>query len=330
MTKNYTMENQENHKKKFYSFNLTVEDKVVFAVLMSLLSIIISIGFNVFYKPSWANKIVSTNEQLNSKINAVTVNKETLILIGGGTIHEYFHENGIFKKCYEVMDSTSIIPIRVASLDACKTLKDETENSSNGWIVLSSTKATAEDFMDAREAEEFKRKKRIVEVFLDKDRLLVITTKDKCFNQISKEKHIHVHELENTLKQLDNDNSIIFTTSANSGTLKLYKDIIGSDFINLKNVKVFDLHTTYPEKTPYIILCSDVYKPKNYGSKNSNSYYVYASKNDLIEKELYLYFTANCIGNSIDIPNSIKKFMPIVKKDFDIKDIKLTNELIVR
>ena len=125
------MENQENPKRKFYSLNLTIEDKVVFAVLFSLLSIIVSVCFNVFYTPSWADEIISTNNQLKSKIN-----KETLVLIGGGTIHEYFQEKGIMKKCYEVMDSASIIPVRVASLDACKTLKDETRSSSNGCCFI--------------------------------------------------------------------------------------------------------------------------------------------------------------------------------------------------
>lgn len=313
-------------QKKFYSFNVTIQDKVIFALLLSLFSVLISVGLNVFYKPAWANKIISTNEQIKSLIN-----KETLILIGGGTVHEYFNENGILKKCYEVMDSTSIIPIRIASLDACKTLKDEAENSSNGWIVLSSTKATPENFMGSQEADEFKRKKRIVEVSLAKDQLLIISTKGACGNLGSIEtQSITTSELKNALEQFNNDNSVIFTTSENSGTLKLYKDTIGNEFLNFKHVGVFDLNTTYPEGKPYIILCSRAYRPKNCDDQSSDSYYVYTSENKPVEKELFLYFTANCNGVSIEIPNSIKKFMPIVKKEFDIKNIKLTNDLIVR
>ena len=323
------MENQKN--KNFFSLilNLKIEDKIFYAIIMSLLSLLISIGLNVFYEPFWVNKIIHTNEQIKSQMS-----NETLILIGGGTIHEYLEGNGMLNKCYEIIGKNSVIPIRIASLDACKTLKDETESSSTGWVVLSSTKATSEDFMDSKEADEFKRKKRIIEVSLAQDKLVVITTKDECLNQIANEKDkISIDELKNILGQLDSNNFVIFTTSANSGTLKLYKDITGYDFTNFNNAKVFDLNTTYPEKTPYIILCSDIYKPQNYDYNKSNLYHIYSStdkKNDFIEKELFLYFTANCNGNSMDIPNSIKKFIPIVKKDFDIKNIKLTNALILR
>lgn len=226
------------------------------------------------------------------------------------------------------MDSTSIIPIRLPSLDACKTLKDETERSAFGWIVLSSTKANPENFMDISEIEDFKRKKRIMEVSLDKDRLLVIT-KDVHINQIPKEKHIRVSELKNTLEQIEKDDFIVFTSSPNSGTLKLYKDHVGSDFLNSKKVRVFDLNTTYPEKEPYMILCSDMYKPKNYDYQKSNSYNILNAKEKFIEKELYLYFIANCIGNSLEIPNSIKNFMQIIEKGFDIKNVKLPDGLIV-
>jgi len=315
------MENQENPKRKFYSFNLTIEDKVVGAILLSLLSCLISVGFTIFYEPSWVNKIVSSNEQLKSKIN-----KETLVLIGGGTIHEYFHINDIYKDCYKQMDSASIISVRVASLDAYKTLKDETEDSPHGWIVLSSTKAKREDFMNKEEADEFiNTKRRIVEYYLGKDKLLVITNKI----QISPKKDsIHISELNNFLES-SGSNISIYTTSENSGTLKVYKEKTGYDF---KSKRVFDLNTTFPAEEPYVILCSDIYKPQAYKYKNLNTnlYSVLESKNKPIEKELYLYFTINCDGSSLKISNSIEKFMRIIKKDFDIKKVKLTNELIVK
>jgi len=87
MESSIKMENQEKSRRNFISFTWTFEDKVLVAVALSLLSILVSIFLNYFVRPPWANEVIASNEQLKSKIN-----KETLILIGGGTIHEYFHE----------------------------------------------------------------------------------------------------------------------------------------------------------------------------------------------------------------------------------------------
>ena len=309
--------------RKFIGFTLAVEDKVVFAIILSLLGIAFSIFLTVFYQPNWVKENINSNAQLCSKIN-----NEKLVLIGSGTVYEYLKEGDFFKKYYEIVDSSCLISVRVPSLTACKTLKDETRKN-NEWIVMSSVRANPVDFMDLNEIDDFKKEKRIVEVFLEKDKLLVITTRDKIFDPYFNNKDkIKSDKLKDLLAESKNLKFDIYTTSEESGTYATYQKKVGYDV--LKESNKFELNSIYPENVPFVILGSCLYKPKNFDYQNHNSYYVYDSEGNPIEKKLYLYFSCSFdINNSkLMVSKEIMKFLKCVKNDFEIPSIK--NELILR
>jgi len=323
MSENKNVENQFKQEKKFYDINLRIEDKVVVAIVLSLLSILISVFLTVFYQPSWVKENIESNNRLCSKIN-----NEKLVLIGSGTVHEYIKESNILDKYFKMVDSTCLISVEVASLTACKTLKDEAEKSSN-WIVMSSIRANINDFLDANEMETFKKDKRIVEVFLEKDKLSVITSHSDCFKKFFKTNgKTNADELKELLTQSKNLGFDIYTTSEESGTLRLYRNLIGQD--ELKETKKFGLSTIYPEDKPYVILGSHLYKPKKFNYDNHDSYDVFDIDGNAIEKELFLYFSVDFDNTTTNSSSSkeIIKFLNCVRADFTLP--RLQNELIVR
>jgi len=320
---NKTEDEKQQKKENSTTFSLTIENTVIVAITLSILSILFSVFFSIFYEPNWVKETINTNSRLCSKIN-----NEKLVLIGSGTVHEYIKESHILNKYFEIVDSTCLISVEVPSLTACKTLKDEARNN-NEWLVMSSIKAEPNDFMDKNEVDNFKKEKRIVEVFLKKDKLIVITTKDFPFNKFFSTKgKTSTAELRNLLSKSDSLNFDIYTTSEESGTLHLYKSKIGESI--LKGTKKFGLTTVYPEDKPYIILASNLYKPKNFDYENHNTYEVFDTDNKAIEKELFLYFSVDYRSNEtkLKVSKEIMKFLNCVRNDFVVPEPK--NDLIIR
>ncbi len=308
---NETTNKEGGDKKKFFVFNLAIEDKVAVAITLSILSFVFSILFNLFVEPDWVLKLQSSNKQISDKIH-----NKSLILIGSGTVYQHLSHNAL-KDYYKTIDSSCVISVGIPSLVAMKTLKNEESSVKNhGWIVMSAIEAKESDFMEEYEAEKFKKNRKIVEVFIRKDKLKVIPLSNSSFfhSYFGEKDYIAAIDLKKLISEVPRSEYNLYTTSLGSGTRAEFEKIVGN--IPEKMSKVFDLNSVETDTKPSLILCSDGYQPK--GFKNERQFTVRDSADRDIEKELFLYFNGEYDKdkNEVSIPGEIKVFLSFVKKDF--------------
>lgn len=250
------------------------------------------------------------------------VNKQPILIFAGGGSVANFIKGNTAQDSIDINTYPNSVYINLASGSAWALLSEEAsrymEEDATGQhpfvsICLSADRIDS-TFINEKTRHMFK-KGRVVEYFMGYDSLCVYIKKDYINN-------LHISETDTAIaaeKLADIINSHVlsnktrlFTTSKNSGTLRLYQQCLKKEskinldslldqkrsFLFYKNSSSDYINTLdqYDKILPFVILGSDYYYPQML-EKNYCSFHVY-SENRIIKKPMYLYFVAYKFNNN--------------------------------
>gem|GEM_PF-5811585 len=314
---------------KSAQFTLNFTRGVLFTIICTVLTLVISLLVTNLCTPNWV-------EKLNKEKN-----RNTLLLVGSGTVYE--HLKDIDKDSTLLKDVVSMPIPTIPALKALREEKRPQQGENLSWIVMSAMEAGDTLIMGQKERDDFYDNiGMIVRLYLKDDPLMVIVHPKTLFNKQGE--FITIKELSDLLARTRKDSIKLFRTSEGSSTRTLFEESLGfkiteneSDFFDMNTTK-----STFQDskcKNRFIILGSEIYKPKDKGLlEKCNSYYLVNNSNNSkeikkIEKHLYLYFAAywdNTITKSkLYLMPQTKEFIKKIAPKFKFDTNPPTKQLII-
>lgn len=277
----------------------------------------------------------------------------TIIFAGGGSVANFI--SAITKDTVNVRTYPNSIYINLASGNAWSLLAEEankytekeeekvTGNNPFISICLSADKLDS-TFINEKTRPIFT-KGRVVEYFLGRDSLAVYIKKELADSMgIADDTAIYYKKLSYIIKWVieNPDRARLFTTSENSGTMRIYQQNLAPEYqielsklLNDKKSYLFYDNSSSDRintldgngrKLPYVILGSDYYFPKMLENEYQK-YHVVDSNKMVAQKPMYIYFIAYKHGeHDCEIRKPIIEFLEAIQARKHIDD-DLWNEI---
>lgn len=265
-------------------------------------------------------------------------NDATLLFIGGGSavrcLEENFPEVGNVYEydnsiCIAVPTSTSW-PIITSEVMQHHAIKGKNVMKTFYPVCMSAMKADESSFLKMSSREQFINKGSVLSYHLGDDELTVYVKKSFNHPLIDGKDSIRVPELAQFIKSLSEQQVMIFTTEAGSGTLTNYQRILEPYGITISKAALgehVDKFTDLTPKskirrdeTPYIMMGSHFYVAREvYDEGDCRPIIVLDEKGQVISKSNYLYFAGYYEdgGTSFWIPDPMVKLLKKLDKRFE-------------
>jgi len=317
---------------KSAQFTLNFTRGVLFTIICTVLTLVVSLLVTNLCTPNWVNGLTEEVKRKEKEKN-----KNSLLLVGSGTVYEYLKD--IDKDSSLLKD---VVSMPIPTMPALKALREEKrpqQGENLSWIIMSAMEAGDTLIMGQKERDDFYDNiGMIVRLYLKDDPLEVIVHPKDLFNK--QDSFITIKELSDLLARKDSLQFKLFRTSDGSSTRTLFEESLGFKILENES-DFFDMNTTKSTfqdskcKNQFIILGSEIYKPKDKGLlENCNSYFFVNNSKEIkeIKKHLYLYFTAywdNTITKSkLELMPQTEEFIKKIAPNFKFDRNPSTKQLI--
>jgi len=256
-------------------------------------SIAILIGFNLLFF-------------FNRKKNEEQINKEQIVLVGGGTVKEF-----IEKKIDSTKFSTdNLLFVPMPTTLGCEQLGDKgfTKRLQGKVIIMSSQRQKNDSVFRLFDNSTIKH---ILEIYLCQDNFYVRSEGIEWFNE---EKGIDLKTLKEKIETSNVEK--VFHTNINSGTYNFYKESIDAAKEKKKSEVYYagkETKTSFAGKKNYLILTRSFYDPIPSSNNTTKKINILTEEGGLAEGELFLYIPITDFeitdNSPYQIPSHIQKFL---------------------